>query len=344
MAISRNLACKMVDVRLDQQRFFALSIDLLCVTGLDGYFKKVNPAFTRVLGYTERQLKSRPHLEFVHPADRDVTGAAMQQLARGAPVQNLENRLVCADGSERWVAWSYAPFREEGLVYAVGRDINHRKRAERQIRQALVEKEVLLREIHHRVKNNLQIVSSLLSLQAAYVKDRTALEILRESQNRVRSMAIVHEQLHRAQNLSKINFAEYVANLATGLFRSYGVDPAVVGLRLDVGRAELGIDIAIPCGLIIHELVSNSLKYAFPGGRKGWIHVSLRRGRDGLVLRVSDNGVGFPPGERQRRPESLGLRLVDILVEQIEGVVTRGHSRGTQCRITFQRVNHKEVG
>jgi PAS domain S-box-containing protein len=334
----------MVDVRLDPQRFFTLSIDLLCVIGLDGFFKKVNPAFTRALGYTERHLKARQQLEFVHPEDRDATVATMQRLSRGKPVQNFENRYVCADGSVRWLAWSSAPFREEGVVYAVGRDISHRKKAERQIRQALAEKEVLLREIHHRVKNNLQIISSLLSLQAAYVKDETAREILKESQNRVRSMAIVHEQLHRAQNLSKIDFAEYVGNLATGLFRSYGVDPAVVGLRLDVGRAELNIDTAIPCGLIIHELVSNSLKYAFPSGRKGWIHVSLRPGRDGLVLKVSDNGVGFPKRPRKLESASLGLRLVEILAEQIEGVVTRRHGRGAECRITFRGANHKEVG
>jgi len=217
-----------------------------------------------------------------------------------------------------------------------------RKKAAESARLAMREKEVLVREIHHRVKNNLQIICSLLNLQAAFVKDSTALEILRESQNRVRAMAIVHEQLHRARNYARIDFPEYVANLTTNLFRSYGIDPRVIALKLEVAPVALNIDTAIPCGLIIHELVSNSLRHAFPGGRKGRIQVGLDEEKKLFRLTVRDNGVGFADTAGTRR-KSLGLRLVSILAEQIDGHVKRRLNRcGTQYEVRFREVRPRE--
>ena len=219
-----------------------------------------------------------------------------------------------------------------------------KRRTEEQVRLVLREKEVLVREIHHRVKNNLQIISSLLNLQAACVKDETALEILRESQNRVRAMAFVHEQLHKARNYSRIDFPEYVASLATNLFRSYGVDAKVVGRKLDVEPVALTIDTAISCGLIIHELVSNCLKHAFPDGRRGLIHIRLRAESGGFRLTVRDNGVGFSQRVDGGRSKSLGLRLVNILAEQIDGTVRRKRSkRGTEYEVEFRETRHKEA-
>lgn len=219
-----------------------------------------------------------------------------------------------------------------------------KRRTEEQVRLVLREKEVLVREIHHRVKNNLQIISSLLNLQASCVKDEAALEILRESQNRVRAMAIVHEQLHKAHNYSRIEFPEYVASLAANLFRSYGVDAKAVTLKLDVEPVALTIDTAISCGLIIHELVSNCLKHAFPEGRKGRIHIRLREEAGGFRLTVRDNGVGFrePAGAGRRR--SLGLQLVNILAEQIDGMVRRKRNqRGTEYQVRFRETHPKEA-
>lgn len=219
-----------------------------------------------------------------------------------------------------------------------------KRRTEEQVRVVLREKEVLVREIHHRVKNNLQIISSLLNLQASCVKDEAALEILRESQNRVRAMAIVHEQLHKARNYSRIEFPEYAASLAENLFRSYGVDTKKVTLRLDVEPVALTIDTAISCGLIIHELVSNSLKHAFPEGRGGRVQIRLREEASGFRLTVRDNGVGFPEPLGGGRRKSLGLRLVHILAEQIDGTVRHKRSkRGTEYEVRFRETRHKEA-
>ncbi len=219
-----------------------------------------------------------------------------------------------------------------------------KRSTEEEVRLVLREKEVLVREIHHRVKNNLQIISSLLNLQASCVKDKAALEVLRESQNRVRAMAIVHEQLHRARDYSRIDLPEYVASLTTNLLRSYGVEAKVVTVKLDVEPVALTIDTAISCGLIIHELVSNCLKHAFPGGRKGQINILLHGEPGGFRLSVRDNGVGFSETGSGGRRRSLGLRLVSILAEQIDGVVRRKHNkRGTECEVRFRETHQKEA-
>jgi two-component sensor histidine kinase len=219
-----------------------------------------------------------------------------------------------------------------------------KRRTEEQVRLVRREKEVLVREIHHRVKNNLQIISSLLNLQASYVRDMAALEILRESQNRVRAMAILHEKLHKARNYSSIDFPEYVASLTTNLFHSYGVDAKVVRLELDIEPVALTIDTAISCGLIIHELVSNCLKHAFPEGRKGRIDIRLRAESGSFRLTVRDNGVGFPEPAGGGRGTTLGLRLVGILAEQIGGTVRRKKTkRVTEYEIRFHETRHKEA-
>ncbi|MCW5977284.1 MAG: GAF domain-containing protein [Bryobacteraceae bacterium] len=212
-----------------------------------------------------------------------------------------------------------------------------RKRYQTGIIDALREKEVLLREVHHRVKNNLQVISSLLSLQAGGLRDPKALEMLKESQNRVRSMAMVHEHLHRSRELSRISFGEYVRNLCASLFSSYGIDSARIGLQIQLQDVSFAIDTAIPCGLIIQELVSNSLKYAFPAGRSGQIAIRLQPG-DGpsMTLSVSDDGVGLPPTVDFAGSNSLGLRLVRILAAQMDGAVQCFSGKGTSFRIEFK--------
>lgn len=208
------------------------------------------------------------------------------------------------------------------------------KRSQERLYATLREKEVLLREIHHRVKNNLQVISSLLNLQAASLSDPQALEMLKESQNRVRSMALVHDQLHRSPDLSRIGFREYVKNLCASLFSSYGIDSARIALRVDVEDIALPIDAAIPCGLIVHELVSNSLKHAFPGERRGEIFIRLKsQPPGGTVLTVADNGIGLPESIDVATANSLGLRLVRILAGQIEAPVRHRSGGGTAFEI-----------
>jgi len=206
--------------------------------------------------------------------------------------------------------------------------------SEQLLRQSLTEKESLLKEIHHRVKNNLQIVSSLLYLQEEYMQDAKGIEILRESQNRVKSMALIHEQLYGTADLAKIDFGRYIEGLAANLFDAYGIEPARV--RLDV-RAEdisLGVDMAVPCGLIINELVSNALKYAFPSQKSGMIEIAVATLHGGrLEIVVADDGIGLavPDGDAEKR--TLGLRLVDTLVTQLDGTVDIQTDHGTRFGI-----------
>ena len=214
-----------------------------------------------------------------------------------------------------------------------------------EVKQSLEEKEVLLKEIHHRVKNNLQVISSLLYLQAENVKDKQVLEMFQDSQSRVRSMALVHERLYQSPDLARVDFAEYLRSLVNHLFRSYGVNTNIIQLKINVGDVSLGIDTVIPCGLIINELVSNCLKHAFPDGREGEIRIELRPDNDGqCTLMVSDNGVGFPKYVDLRNTESLGLRLVDMLVNQFEGTIELDRSVGTAFKITFTEPRYEEGG
>lgn len=212
----------------------------------------------------------------------------------------------------------------------------HNARLYAEIKESLEEKEVLLREIHHRVKNNLQVVSSLLYLQSKEIKDPVALEMFQESWTRVRSMALVHERLYRSQDLSRIDFATYVQNLASYLFRVYGAQSGAVQLRTDVDDAFLGIDLAIPCGLIINELASNCLKHAFPDGREGQVWITLEAKEGGLfTLMVGDDGIGFPEDLDFRDTPSLGLQLVNSLVTQLDGTIELDRGSGTLFSITF---------
>ncbi len=220
------------------------------------------------------------------------------------------------------------------------RSSDDRKRVEEEIKKSLKEKEVLLREIHHRVKNNMQIISSLLTLQSQYLKDKKDADIFIDSQNRIESMSLVHEKLYQSRDLAKIDFKEYVEDMTSGLFQSYGVDAGNISLNIDVENIELAIDHAIPCGLIINELVTNSLKYAFPEGRKGEIKISLRSSGENVIeLVVGDNGIGIPKDLDFRKTESLGLHLVTILAEsQLHGEIKLDRSNGTEFQIKFRGI------
>ena len=211
-----------------------------------------------------------------------------------------------------------------------------RMRAEEQVRTSLEEKEVLLKEIHHRVKNNLQVISSLLNLQSNIVGDEKVEEMFRESRNRVRSMALSHEQLYQSEGLARVDFGRYIRDLAGTLFRSYGADPAAVRLTVDVADVSLALDTAIPCGLMVNELVSNCLKHAFPDGGAGEILIRLVSDDDARhTLAVRDNGVGFPEDTDHRTSPTLGLQLVSSLADQLGGTIELDRSEGTEFRISF---------
>jgi PAS domain S-box-containing protein len=279
-------------------------------------------------------------LNLIHPDDRELMNKSIgDSLYKNKPL-NLNYRIIRPDGTERM-------FHSVGEVYfdVTGKavrmlgtiqDITERNQAEEQIKASLKEKEVLLKEIHHRVKNNMQIISSLLNLQSGYIRDnKEALEMFQETQNRIRSMALIHEKLYQSKDLSRVNFAEYIQSLATQLFHSFAANSHVITLKVDVDDVFLAIDRAIPCGLIINELVSNSLKHAFPAGKEGEIRIGFHSDDNEFTLIVSDTGVGFPKDLDFRNTESLGLELVVTLTDQVGGTIELHSNAGTEWKIIF---------
>lgn len=222
-------------------------------------------------------------------------------------------------------------------------ELAERKRADEKLQASLKEKEILLKEIHHRVKNNLQIISSLLKLQSSYIEDEQALTMFKDSQNRIRSMALIHEKLYQAKDLSKIDFSEYIHDLTHTLMRSYSAHSQAVRLNVDIRNIRLSIDTAIPCGLIINELVSNAFKHAFPSSQpEGEISIKLHSISDGkFILSVRDNGVGFPPHLDFQNTETLGLELVCTLTAQLEGEIQLFRDQGTEFIITFSDIGEE---
>lgn len=250
------------------------------------------------------------------------------------------DRLRAERAQEKKIAEALTQRAEE-----LERSMAERERAETRLKTSLQEKEVLLREIHHRVKNNLQVIASLLNLQSKYIKDPQALGMFVESRNRVKSMAIIHEKMYQSKDLARIDFADYVRNLAAGLCRSYRIESDSVALTVDVADVHLSVDTAIPCGLIINELVSNSLKHAFPEGRTGEIAIGLRpAGADRYVLTVRDNGDGFPKNLDVHNSTTLGLQIVSALTKQLEGTIEVTSAGGTTFQIIFTELKYKERG
>lgn len=218
-------------------------------------------------------------------------------------------------------------------------EVQQRKEAQEKINNSLQEKVVLLREIHHRVKNNLQVISSLLNLQSSYIEDAKALEIFRESQNRVRSMALIHEKLYQSKDLNKVDFSEYIDSLTSDLIRSYNIDRSRIKFKSNVQEILLGVDTAILCGLIINELISNSFKHAFPEDVSGEVAVELsKRESEKYELIVRDNGVGLPEYIDYKNTDSLGLQLVVSLTDQLGGDISLTRNGCTEFKIIFTAV------
>lgn len=214
-------------------------------------------------------------------------------------------------------------------------------RANQSLTALLAEKDVLLKEIHHRVKNNLQTISSLLNLQSANIKDPDALRLFMETRYRVRSMSLIHEKLYQSHDLSRIDFADYLRTLTSGLAGSFAGPSSAVRISVDVEEIMLGVDSAVPCGLIVNELVTNCFKYAFTGGRAGEIKIRMARTAEArLQLSVADDGVGFPKGLDFRETESLGMQLITTLTEQLDGSIQLTNGTGTKFEITFPDTTH----
>ncbi|MGZ7048739.1 MAG: sensor histidine kinase [Methanobacterium sp.] len=227
------------------------------------------------------------------------------------------------------------------LYLEAQKEINLRKNAQNELKETLNEKDLLVKEIHHRVKNNLTVFSSLLNLQSRYIKDKEALDIFKESQDRAKSMAIIHEDLYQSSDFKRINFGEYINKLSINLFQTYVTNPDLINLNIDAEEVMLDINLAIPLGLILNELVTNVMKHAFKVDKKGEIKIKFHSKEGEYTLTVSDNGIGFPEGLDYKNIDSLGLKLVNSLTDQISGKIELDKTHGTTFNIIFMEPEFK---
>jgi two-component sensor histidine kinase len=279
----------------------------------------------------------RNFVQFIFKDDVEYVLQKFQENIKGEP-EPSECRIVTKSGDLKWIRTSGRPIFLNGRflgVQGVMSDISDQKRIEDEIKATLKEKEAMMRELHHRVKNNLQIVSSLLRLQSRSIKNKSLKDTFEIAQNRIKSMALIHEVLYLSENLDRINFSDYIKRITHHLFSMFSRKAKKIQLDLDVGEFYLDIDKAIPCGLIINELVSNAFKHGFPDGKSGKIQVHLDHKLDRYTLVVKDTGVGFPEDVDMNNTGTLGMQLVNDLVKQIEGAYQLQHNDGTSFKIVF---------
>ncbi|MBN1939300.1 MAG: PAS domain-containing protein [Candidatus Aminicenantes bacterium] len=273
---------------------------------------------------------------------RDVHQKALAGVVSSAE----DDPYIRSDGTIDWTRWECRPWYEAdgsiGGIIVYTEVVTERKKAQDALRTSLREKEVLLKEIHHRVKNNMQVISSLLNLQAAQIGEARFQDALKETQRRIRSMALLHEKLYKSRDLSRIDFVEYAKSLAEHIFHSFLMDARRIDVRFEMEPAFFDIATANPLGLILNELFSNAVKHAFPGDRKGEILVGLRRsGEEEYVLTVRDDGVGLPPDFDLSGNTSFGVQIIESLVSQLNGALTIGKSpRGASFELLFHELHY----
>jgi PAS domain S-box-containing protein len=310
--------------------------------GTSGKFTEVNDVACQRLGYSREELLERVPSDIDSPETRKDIYHFMEKL-KSEGSSTYEAVHVTKDGFQIPVEMSSHLFnlRGDNMVLSIARDITRRKEDEAKLRKSLKEKEMLLKEIHHRVKNNLNVISSLLNLQSRYIKDKAALAVFRESQHRARSMALIHKMLYQSTDLKCIDFGDYIETLTRELFRTY-VTGDNIELNLEVGNILMDINTSVPLGLIVNELISNSLKHAFPDNLDGEITVRFHKKGDQFHFAVADNGVGLPMDLDFKKPDSLGMRLVNALVDQINGTIELDRENGTCFTITFREEDFGE--
>jgi PAS domain S-box-containing protein len=301
-----------------------------------GEIEWVNDSFSRLTGLTKDVIgKKISDISVYKNIDEEISKAITRKHSR-----IFESHLSTPENESVWISSTLTPIVDENneikKIVLVDTDISKAKKLEGQITSSLREKEVLLKEIHHRVKNNLQIIISLLNLQSGYIKDEQTLRAVRDSQNRVRSMALVHEKFYQENTLSEIDFGEYAAKLCRFLEQSYGDNTNRITFDIVCDKVNLEMDTAMPCGMLITEIISNSFKYAFPDNREGVISFRLKKLEDNKIkITVSDNGIGLPDDFQMEGTESLGMQLILAFAQQIDGEIELAGKGGTNISITF---------
>lgn len=304
--------------------------------------KRVNLLGAEILGKPRKYLINEALIRFISPSSKKTFHDHFQEVKKTQLKKRCQIKLISNNKIPFFISLDTAAILDEKGKFKGFRttltDISERKKMEGEIGDSLKEKELLLKEIHHRVKNNLQVISSLLNMQSRYIKNKTDQELFRESQTRAKSMALIHERLYQSTDLRRIDFGEYIKTLTYDLYHSYGGNPNTIKLNIELEPIMVDINTAVPCGLIVNELLSNTLKHAFPNGRRGELNIKFYSKNKNLVLIVRDDGVGFPEDLNFRNTESLGLNLVNTLVGQINGEIEIMVDHGTEFKIKFPEV------
>jgi PAS domain S-box-containing protein len=342
--LSEEMLQKDIKLRESQDKFRSVAnsaVDGIITTDNNGKIVLFNPSLENMFGYGIDEIKGkhatilmpdRYKKQFVNKLEK-FKSTGRHEFDR----KTFESIGLKKDGTEFPFEISIATWgsKENKFTTSIIRDVTERQRNEKRLQNSLNEKDMLLKEIHHRVKNNLMIISSLLNLQSRYIKDEESKSIFKESQNRARSMALIHERLYQSTDLKRIDFGDYIRTLSNDLYDTYVMDKTLISLNVDVEDIMLDIDISIPLGLIINELVTNCLKHAFLWDKSGEINIIFQTLDNKYQLEVKDDGIGFPEDIDYKNTESLGLRLVTSLTEQIDGEIELNNISGTSFKITF---------
>ena len=344
LEIERNKISASMDKLSESEKRFRLIVDNSAAGYYfiddKGYYQAVNAAWLRLHGYDDiSDVAGKSYLEFCLPEESEKVSEVITHVLQGGSVSKGEHARKNKDGSIGYHTYSASPVYSEGRVIGLEGfiiDITERLKAERALRASLTEKEILLKEIHHRVKNNLNIVTSLLTLQRGSIQSvKQARSAIGISIDRVHSMALVHEKIYESENLSRINMKSYIESMIFDLISAYAMDLSIDS-NLSIAPVTIDISRAVPCGLILNELLTNSLIHAFIGRTSGTISISLTTLEKGKVmLTVGDDGIGLPENIHVESATSLGLQLVTLLTEQLDGSLTVDTSRGTSMSIVF---------
>lgn len=306
----------------------------------------VNTGFTKLTGFSLDEVKKERGNTLQSLTSNKEVLLNLDDCIRSHKSYIYESQIRHRSGEDKWASSTLTPIIDEQgrlkNIVVIDTDITLRKRMEEQIRAALEEKGMLLREIHHRVKNNLQIIISLFNLQTSYVADEKAYKALREGQDRIKSMALIHERFYQADGLSQIDFDEYIKRLTENLMQSFRIEPGRISLVIHSEKIALDIDTAVPTGLIINEIVTNALKHAFHGRPSGELQIELTQpATDQFLLSIADNGIGFPEGVKPEELDSLGIQLIQALTHQLDGEmkIETTPGKGVKYIITFKRIS-----
>ncbi len=323
-------------------QFFEASVDLQCIANEKGFFVEISPSWVKLMGYSKEELCSRPFLDFVHPDDYQRTiDETTRMIEQGMKSLSFENRYVTKNGEVVDLSWNSTIDDVTKLIYCTARNITEEKAENRKLKINLSEKELLLREIHHRVKNNLQIISSLLSLQANMeAKNAPRLrKLYLDSQVRINSMAAIHELFYRSDSLKMIEFKKYIKKLVCDVLHAFEGDKKNLSTKLDINDFYLNLDTAIPLGLLANEIISNSIKHAFKEEKRPTLYVKTTEcsTKECILLEIGDNGCGFD--RKKLQTETLGVTIIDSLVSQLDGnmEITSSKNKGTHYKIEIKR-------